>query len=214
MNNAYLRSITGILLAIIAYCLYQGPTEFLASVLVLLFLRAFLYELPQLIPNNAAYYLVVPLFLLIPISSALALHASKYKPVLAICCMLTWSFDTGAYIIGTLYGKNKIAPQISPGKTVQGVAGGLATTLCTAVFLLYFYSKSFMCTQLFFVLILCIAAFLGDLFESWLKRRAKIKDSGQLLPGHGGIFDRFDSLFATLPLCYLLRKNIVQLFFN
>lgn len=214
MHNAYLRSITGILLAIIAYYLYQASTELLALVLILLLFRAFLYELPQLIPHKLAYYLVAPLFLLAPLSSAVLLHASQYKPVLAICCILTWSFDTGAYVIGTVYGKNKIAPHISPGKTVQGLLGGLATALCTMFFLLQFYGTSCSLMHLFFVFILCTAAFFGDLFESWLKRRAHIKDSGHLLPGHGGILDRFDSLFTVLPLCYLLKKDIAILFFN
>lgn len=120
---------------------------------------------------------------------------------------LVWGADSGAYIFGRLFGKHKLAPKVSPGKTWQGFIGGLLTS---AIFSLLFS----LCVNLSvapFTLLVCsviavLASVLGDLTESMFKREVGIKDSGHLIPGHGGIMDRIDSLTAAVPVfvCLLL----------
>ncbi len=121
--------------------------------------------------------------------------------------LLVWAADVGAYIAGKAFGKHKLAPSISPGKTWEGAIGAwLAITLYAAL-LMVFAADSINLDSLPGVMVLFWALFclsvLGDLFESALKRQAGIKDSGSLLPGHGGILDRIDSLTAVLPAAAL-----------
>lgn len=116
---------------------------------------------------------------------------------------LVWCADTGAYFAGRAFGKHKLAPNVSPKKTYAGLVGGLL--LCAVVILLV-SSKLLNLPEASwqgFVLLSMLAAamsVLGDLFESMIKRKAGVKDSGKLLPGHGGLLDRIDSMMATLPV--------------
>lgn len=118
---------------------------------------------------------------------------------------IVWGADTGAYFVGRRWGQRKLAPELSPGKSVEGVVGGLLVTtilaLVVAVQIELTLSKS-----LFFVALsalVCLVSVLGDLLESMMKRQRGIKDSGHILPGHGGILDRIDSLTAAAPIFML-----------
>lgn len=117
---------------------------------------------------------------------------------LAIC----WAADSGAYFAGSRFGKRKLAPAISPGKTWEGLYGGLATSLLLAVLALPLLGLSWSDLPALAVLTLLTAAIsvVGDLFESLMKRHSGMKDSGALFPGHGGLMDRLDSLLAALPV--------------
>lgn len=113
-----------------------------------------------------------------------------------------WSADSGAYFIGRYFGKQKLAPHISPGKTVEGVVGGIGVTLIVALVLGLFFPfglKQYIGFMLLAVVI-SIVTVAGDLFESMVKRQAGVKDSGRLLPGHGGVLDRLDSLISAAPV--------------
>lgn len=111
----------------------------------------------------------------------------------------TWSSDTFAYAAGKNLGRHKMAPHISPNKTMEGLAGGAAG--CIVMCLLYAAYFDFSLLEAFFLAVMvAIAAPLGDLFESYIKRVCDIKDSGNILPGHGGMMDRFDSLLFVAPL--------------
>ncbi len=113
----------------------------------------------------------------------------------------TWVSDTAAYGVGTLVGQHKLCPRISPGKTVEGAIGGLIA--CTAVTgLLGGWINIPLPNAITMGLFIGGAAQLGDLTESLLKRFAGVKDSGNLLPGHGGILDRFDSIIFVIPVIY------------
>lgn len=117
---------------------------------------------------------------------------------------LVWVADISAYFTGRMFGKNKLAPRISPGKTWEGVAGAVLGVL---VYVVLVMANSGM-TQRYSLLLFAVAgvalSVIGDLFESAIKRLAGVKDSGNLLPGHGGLLDRIDALTSTLPLAALV----------
>lgn len=110
-----------------------------------------------------------------------------------------WSYDTFAYFSGMLFGKHKLCEQISPKKTWEGLFGGVVMTALIFIILALTIFDIDVLKGLIGVFIIIIAATIGDLFESMLKRKADIKDSGTILPGHGGVLDRFDSVFFAAP---------------
>lgn len=124
--------------------------------------------------------------------------------------VLTWATDTGAYAFGRMFGKHKLIPSVSPGKTIEGAVGGIVTAIAAAWLYVHFLLTPFAhLTMLtvsvigFAIVIACVAQ-VGDLVESLFKRDAGVKDSSNLLPGHGGILDRFDSLLFVLPTAYVI----------
>lgn len=129
---------------------------------------------------------------------------------------LVWVADTAAYFAGRRFGRHKLAPAISPGKTWEGVAGAVCAVVIYAIIWAQFDAAWMARLQgapgaawalyLAAVVLLCAVSVLGDLFESAAKRRAGVKDSGSLLPGHGGVLDRIDSATATLPVALLLMQ--------
>jgi phosphatidate cytidylyltransferase len=120
--------------------------------------------------------------------------------------LLTWANDTGAYLIGSKIGKNPLLPRISPKKTWEGTVGGMAVGLFVAYLLSLFLPAILLKEWLVLGVIVVIFGSLGDLVESMLKRSKGVKDSGTLLPGHGGFLDRFDAFLFLLPFAavYLL----------
>lgn len=130
------------------------------------------------------------------------------RAILFYILVLIWATDTGAYVAGKIMGAHKLIPRVSPGKTIEGAFGGLVFAFLIAYFgYLYFNPLN---TFLWFVvaLFLIIISMLGDLFVSVLKRRLKVKDTGHIFPGHGGMLDRMDSLIAAIPLFYAALKFI------
>jgi phosphatidate cytidylyltransferase len=117
--------------------------------------------------------------------------------------ILIWLNDIGAYLIGSLWGKHKIAPAISPGKSIEGTIGGGVLTLLTGFILSKLWPEIPSGYIWFLSLTTPFFALAGDLWESAIKRTAGVKDSGHLLPGHGGILDRYDSLLFVLPVAAL-----------
>jgi phosphatidate cytidylyltransferase len=149
---------------------------------------------------------------LVPAGLAAAALPPRY---LLMALGLVWLADTAAYLVGSAYGKHKLAPAISPGKSWEGAAGAAVASfiyamICAmvapvfqapvqgAVWLLYLGGA----------VLLCAVSIVGDLFESSLKRQAGAKDSGKLLPGHGGVLDRIDSAIAVLPVALLLVQSM------
>lgn len=119
--------------------------------------------------------------------------------------LIVWITDSGAYMIGRQIGKHKLAPKMSPNKTWEGSIGGtVATVILVGIYLFFFPLKKYsLPVMLLLTLVLSVAGQIGDLVESAFKRHYGVKDSGKILPGHGGILDRFDSLLFVLPLMHL-----------
>lgn len=113
----------------------------------------------------------------------------------------TWASDTFAFFTGSFCGRHKLCPEISPNKTIEGFAGGMAGTVLVTVGFGVLFSFD-MLGMLFLGILIALAATVGDLVESSIKRYTGIKDSGSLIPGHGGVLDRFDSIMFTVPLVY------------
>lgn len=148
------------------------------------------------------------LAVLVPV--ALAMVALPPGTLLAILG-LVWISDTAAYLVGRTFGRHKLAPTVSPGKTLEGAAGAIVASLVYAVILAVSMPMIGSHVTGFAWIpyaaaaaLLCISGIVGDLFESGAKRQAGVKDSGTLLPGHGGVLDRIDSVCAVLPLGALL----------
>ncbi|MDD5773793.1 MAG: phosphatidate cytidylyltransferase [bacterium] len=125
--------------------------------------------------------------------------------------LLVWVTDTSAYFIGVNFGKHKLAPGISPKKTKEGAVAGIIGAVLVTLLAKMTFIPTLALPQCFLIgIIFSIVAQTGDLFESALKRKAGIKDSGNLLPGHGGVLDRFDSLFFTIPIFYYYVKLVLE----
>ena len=132
--------------------------------------------------------------------------------------LLVWGADSGAYFVGRKLGKKKLAPNVSPNKSVEGLYGGIFTAMLIVVVVEVVYLDLTFAQHILFLILSVITVFssvLGDLFESMIKRRAGIKDSGRILPGHGGVLDRIDSLLAAAPIfaagMYVLKLMGVDL---
>jgi phosphatidate cytidylyltransferase len=142
---------------------------------------------------------VVGVVVLLPTWAALVYLHSRGPAILLGVMAIVWIADTAAYFAGRQFGRHKLAPTISPGKTWEGVAGAFIALMAYAGVL---SSVSGLPPLSLFLMVsgLLYLSVLGDLFESWIKRLSGMKDSGTLLPGHGGVLDRIDALTATLPI--------------
>ncbi len=141
------------------------------------------------------------------------------SPALLLALMgVVWIADTAAYFAGRAFGRHRLAPSISPGKTWEGVYGALAATAVYAVALLGFapaaregaISLAVAAAWVALLLALTAVSIVGDLFESLLKRQRGVKDSGRILPGHGGVLDRIDALIAALPAAALIVQYVLR----
>ncbi|MEE9322104.1 MAG: phosphatidate cytidylyltransferase [Granulosicoccus sp.] len=180
----------------------------LAGFLLWLAAVAAMYLLPKLSPierpSMPLLLFGVPVMVVTGVSlQYLRSYATDASPWLLLYAFaIIWFMDTGAYFSGRKFGKRKLAPLISPGKTWEGVYGGLlaASLLMVTVWL---FSERFdgMAARMFVATLLAAAfSVIGDLFESRIKRAAGMKDSSQLLPGHGGVLDRLDGVLAAMPM--------------
>jgi phosphatidate cytidylyltransferase len=143
------------------------------------------------------------------IPAGLAMATLRPAEVLG-ALLLVWIADTAAYFAGRAWGRHKLAPAISPGKTREGALGGVAGVLAYAIIFGTLFQGVRWLPYLAVAALLAVLSIVGDLFESAMKRQAGVKDSGTLLPGHGGVLDRIDSATATLPLAALALPWIFQ----
>ncbi|MGI6567195.1 MAG: phosphatidate cytidylyltransferase [Firmicutes bacterium] len=197
--------------AVLLTAVYLKGDVFLAPMLLVLFLLGAILELfsasARPFSRGGMLMLAILYGAFLP-SHFLLLRAEPQGLALLLLVMLgTWAADTGAYFIGTKWGRHKLAPAISPNKSVEGAVGGI---LLAALAAQYVNNRLQIGLLPGWVLgiVIGIAAGVGDLFESALKREAGVKDAGWILPGHGGVLDRIDSLLFTVPVVYYLSKWI------
>lgn len=203
---AYALLVLGLLFALLLLPVPAGVSAWLYGAALLFWMLA--HRMVRAYPENTTPWANAPamfaigLLLLVPAWLGLtSLHAQSPWWLLYLF-LLVWGADTGAYFAGRAFGRRKLAPAVSPAKTLEGFAGGLALTMALAVGvgLWQGLGGQRLLAFLLLSLITVLASVLGDLFESMVKRRAGIKDSGTIFPGHGGALDRIDSLTAAAPV--------------
>lgn len=210
------RLFTGLILGIVFWTLFAYlPPIYFSMVLGLILLLIIIFEWKNFFSvKNLSFWLIMPFYPILPFTFLIMMNQNPlYHALLFVLFIIIFSFDTGSYFVGTTLGFHKIAPKISPGKTWEGVLGGWLFACVGLVLVLWELGrhKSWWFIAIF-SLIVCILSLIGDLFESWLKRRADIKDSGTLLPGHGGFLDRFDGILFTVIFFYIFRDFLVWIF--
>ncbi|ANZ58100.1 CDP-diglyceride synthetase [Fructilactobacillus lindneri] len=182
---------------------YLSPS-FVFYILIMLLLLATVFSKNKFNFDDAGVYTMAMLYIGFGFHYFIIARQDSLTTLL-YALFIVWCTDSGAYFIGKYFGKNKLAKHISPNKTWEGSIGGtlIATIVCT-IFVFFFPINGFSTLSMFFItIILSTFGQLGDLVESALKRFYGVKDSGKILPGHGGILDRFDSLLFVLPLLHL-----------
>lgn len=221
VNRKFLGLILGIIpfilvafqqLDFVQHAQYAWYATFLMLPLVFL---AFVYELYTASEKpfaNIGILLLGMVYIGIPFALLLLIGFLKgdFSPNIVFGLLaMTWMNDTGAYLVGSQIGKTKLFPRISPGKTWEGSTGGVIVTFIVAYLLSLLFTDLGLLDWLILAAIVSLFGSIGDLVESMLKRSLKIKDSGTLLPGHGGILDQFDAFIFLLPFAaaYLLLLN-------
>jgi len=218
IKNSAQRIITGLILATILHALFFYCPPSILSFCIIIALSIMLAELKKMVVHPKKFYALAPIY---PISPCLILiyfnQNIVYKNLLLYLFVLVFTFDSASYFTGKIcsnfWKTKKITPTISPGKSLEGVCGGyLATT-----WILFFITNlnSINCSDLilfFLSAMICTIAFAGDIFESYLKRSVKIKDSGTILPGHGGMLDRFDAILAVSYFFFIFKDFLLKLF--
>lgn len=203
---------TGIAVFAITYSWANGLIEYhyflLLPLLFLALVSAELFRNKLDSFGNIAISLLAVIYIALPVSlmSFLVLpgDGTEYDPRLLIYVIVQiWAFDTGAYLSGVSFGKHKLSPRLSPNKSWEGIAGGVVFVILAAVITSTFYKPFDIPGMVIAAVLVAIGSTLGDLAESMLKRNAEVKDSGSLLPGHGGLLDRIDSLLFVVPLLYV-----------
>lgn len=213
MSTYIRRLITGLFLLAIAAIAWYLPAIYSSLLLATLVIIISVVEWPVLAQSSVWLWLLTPLYPVVPFIVLIDLNQHESTRVLLLLVfIIAAAHDTGAYVVGKLIGRHRIAPTISPGKTWEGLCGG---TICTGIALVLFLSYIHLSWSwsyiLIFTIIVSLVAFFGDLFESWLKRRAGVKDSGKLLPGHGGLLDRFDSIMFVGLSIYIFKGWLIKI---
>ena len=160
--------------------------------------------------RDAAYSMVPLLYIGLPLSLMLALVPDAGARVVLMLVLMVWLNDSGAYIGGSLFGKHKMWERHSPGKTWEGTAFGVLVTVLVAVFVGPWLQPAVAWYHWLALGLICsVIDTLGDLVESMLKRSVGMKDSGNIMPGHGGFLDRFDSLLIIMPFAFAYINLII-----
>lgn len=217
MSNHGIRIISGVLAGtIFALFFCYAPTLF-STILVGGALLMLILEIPPLTPltgsiSSVALRGFVLLYVSFAVGSLLYLNHTSSRMLLVYLFIGVFTHDSGALYVGSLFGSHKLAPSISPNKTWEGLVGGYVATIGAITILLYCFTERISPSTVIIVsLMISGAATSGDLFESWLKRKVDLKDSGTFLPGHGGVFDRADACIAAAIVFFTLQQALTPL---
>ena len=213
-NNAILRGITAIIIVTFFWVTFFYCSPHLFSITLGTILGIILTtEWKNIFKvSDPLFWIIMPLYPITPFFLLMYVNESPdYRILLLYLFIIVSVFDTASYIFGTVWGKHKIIPSISPGKTWEGALGGYLTTTIVCFMITFHHTISWHATCLL-SLIICTLAFAGDIFESYLKRSADIKDSGNLLPGHGGFLDRFDAIMFVSFFFFAYKDYLITVF--
>ena len=219
-NTMALLDLIGTVAVIICCCPYLWKSvNFLPPVLPILGLIYFVYFIVRFIAQlyvqdgnaleHLSHSMLGQIYVVWPLALLQILHTDMGAYVVLSMFILNWLSDTGAFCVGSLFGKHKLFERISPHKSWEGFFGGLVFCLIAGALLFYFFPGKLSGLNLWAMIglgaVVCIFGTWGDLIESMIKRSLGVKDSGNILPGHGGILDRIDSLLLVVPaVCFYL----------
>lgn len=210
------KAVTGLVLIVsFWFIFFKLPIIFSSIALAIILLEMLIIEWPRFFNiTSSSFWLLMPLYPITPMIMAIIINQHPVqRGLILFMVILVAAFDFGGYAFGSLFGKNKIAPSISPRKSWEGVLGGLIFfQIALAIMLNLNNAHVSIMLRIYLSMIICFLALLGDMVESFLKRRVGIKDSGSFLPGHGGFFDRLDALMFVTPFFFLLRAYLTNLF--
>ncbi len=187
---------------------------YLSYILIRMVMQLYTKEISPL--NNLAYSLMGQIYVALPFGLMCLLYFDYATSQLLLAMfIMIWLNDTGAYLVGCTIGKHKMFPRISPKKSWEGFVGGVIFAIGGAVVAKMCFAEVYqqlnLSQMIGLAIVVTICATLGDLIESLIKRTLGVKDSGKMLPGHGGMLDRIDSLLLVVPgmLCYMMLLNIL-----
>lgn len=212
-----LPSIVPMIVASVSYfcAIYFGLTKFIeiallfAAILVAIKCLNLLFSTNTnsiSLVNKYTYligYIIIPFIIITKIP--LGKHGYNPKILISIF-ILIWTNDTFAYIVGKSIGKHKLLEKISPKKTIEGFLGGMVFAVLAGILISKYYTQALVSIWIVIAILVSIFGTLGDLIESKFKRMAGVKDSGKIMPGHGGVLDRLDSLIFVAPFIFLFYQ--------
>jgi len=210
-------SLVGAVWLFVSSFLYASQTlpYIIFSLYGVYFVAVLVFELYRQKPNplnNWAYFVLGQIYIALPFSLLnFILYMSGYQPIILLSLFITiWVNDTGAYLVGVTVGKHRLFERISPKKSWEGFAGGaLAALLSGYTFSLFIPEISLVEWFILSEIVVVFSTF-GDLIESLMKRTVHVKDSGSIMPGHGGLLDRFDSMLLATPVIFIYLIYLFQ----
>ena len=213
MNETLKRALSGFVYVLIMW-FGTSFSELSFQILFLVLGIVSIYEMWKLRKGKskvyAFVYVLLPFFLIHFFGKIESLNFnSVFDPSLILLMfILTWTFDTFAYLFGVRFGKTKIMPSVSPKKSWEGFAGGFIFSVLASFITTHYFLEVDNSIALAMSLFLPFTATLGDFTESYFKRQAGVKDSGNFIPGHGGMLDRMDAFMITIPVLYIYLNII------
>jgi len=175
-----------------------------------IFLFCFLFPLLPFLKTNEFFLNITPAFYVSSFFISLIILVPEYKLLVLLTFIGIWAVDIGGYFFGKAFGRHKIFPTTSPKKTYEGLLGSLVFLIFIQSTAWYFFGNYSLKEFIIIIFLTFVGSVYGDYFESHLKRKYHIKDSGSLIPGHGGILDRLDSAIYTIPLILILCQIIIN----
>jgi len=208
MNETLTRALSGFVYVLIMW-FGTSFSELSFHILFLVLGIVSIYEMWKLRKGKskvyAFVYVLLPFFLIHYFGKTESdnLNSVFDASVILLMFILTWTFDTFAYLFGVRFGKTKIMPSVSPKKSWEGFVGGFIFTIISAYLTVSYFPSIELNHAIVISLFLPFTATLGDFIESYFKRKAGVKDSGNFIPGHGGMLDRMDAFMITIPVLYI-----------